>query len=398
MDQKKLTETLKSLEGALEELSLSLSGFFRTSSTKATAHGYLKGLLSSVDRKNSWQLAEKAGMAHPYRFQHFLGRSLWDADKIRDFHQTWVQKSLGSSDGVLIVDETGFLKKGAHSAGVSRQYSGTAGRIENCQIGVFLCWARQNAHTLIDRELYLPQNWIEAEDRCRAAGVPEDRPFYTKIALAQQMLERVLLNGFKPSWVAADEVYGKSYEFRSFLEERQQAYVVAVPRNQSLCLGLNKFPAEDILVSLRPGDWKELSCGAGSKGERTYTWASVPLNSLDRLYQRRLLVRQHLKKGEISFFLVFGPVGTTLEEIVRAAGERWRIEECFQSAKGEVGLDQYEVRSFSAWYRHMTLALLAHSLLVVMQSKVFEAYQIQDLRGDLKKKRKIGFGEEGRGK
>ena len=216
MDKKRLKETLGALEEGLTNLMKSLKPFFKNFSTHRIAGHYLKGLVSAVDRKNNWQIAEKEGFKTPYRLQHLLGRALWDANQVRDFHMQHVGEALGFEEGVLIVDETGFLKKGKKSAGVARQYSGTAGRIDNCQIGVFLAWATNEGHTLFDRELYLPQEWIKDRIRCKEAYIPEERMFSTKIDLAQQMIERALKKGFKPSWVVADEVYGQNLSFPYF--------------------------------------------------------------------------------------------------------------------------------------------------------------------------------------
>jgi len=349
---------------------------------------YLKGLLSAVDRKNNWQLAEKEGFKTPYRLQHLLGRALWDANQVRDFHMQHVGKNLGFKEGSLIVDETGFLKKGKKSAGVARQYSGTAGRIDNCQIGVFLAWAAKEGHTLLDRELYLPQEWIEDHPRCREACIPEKRTFLTKIELAQQMIERALKQGFKPDWVVADEVYGQSYNFRIFLEQHNLPYVVAVPKNQSICQGFNKIPANSLLTSLPPHIWQTLSCGEGSKGPRLYQWVCFPLNSPDPVYQRWILFRKNLKDSEdIAYFLVSASPDTSLKKMVQAAGQRWKIEECFESAKGEVGLDQYEVRNYQGWHRHITLAMLAHALLVTTKSQLFPSLQELTSMSKFKKKR-----------
>jgi SRSO17 transposase len=289
-----------------------------------------------------------------------------------------------------MLDDTGFLKKGKHSAGVARQYSGTAGRIENCQIGVFLGWATDKGHTLIDRELYLPQEWINDQLRCKLAHIPADRPFYTKLELGQQMLERALAKGFKPTWVVADAAYGTSYSLRKFLEDRQQAYVVAVPKNQSICQGLRKMPAQDLLPLLKPNHWKKVSCGCGSKGLRLYEWAIMQINCPDSSYRRWVLIRCSLGSQDLSFYLVFAPPSTSLEKMVEAAGHRWKIEESFESAKGEVGLDQYEVRSFTGWYRHMTLALLALGLLRVTQSQLFPA-NLSSSMDAFKKKRRVLF-------
>lgn len=388
MDKKGLKETLEVLEEELIDLAKNLKPFFANFSTYRTAKHYLKGLLSVVDRKNNWQIAEKEGFKTPYRLQHLLGRALWNADQVRDFHMQRVGEGLGFEQGSLIVDETGFLKKGKKSAGVARQYSGTAGRIDNCQIGVFLAWATKEGHTLIDRELYLPKEWAEDRARCKDAYVPEERSFLTKIELAQQMIEQALKKGFKPSWVVADEVYGKSYHFRIFLEQHHLSYVVAVPKTQSICQGFNKIPANNLLSSIHSDAWETLSCGEGSKGPRLYQWACLPLNSPNAIYQRWVLFRKGLKDSEdIAYFLVSAHPDISLEDMVRAAGQRWKIEECFESAKGEVGLDQYEVRSYQGWCRHITLAMLAHALLVKARSQLFPSLQGLSSMDAFKKKR-----------
>jgi len=373
MNQQSLKMTLRNLEEAFEDLIDQIKGFFPNSSTRTTTRYYLRGLLSTIERKNSWQLAEEEGFSTPYRFQHLLGRALWDADSVRDFHQHWVAQTLGIRQGALILDDIGFLKKGKHSAGVARQYSGTAGRVENCQVGVFLGWATDEGHTLIDRELYLPAEWINDPARCNQAHIPHGRPFYTKIELGQQMLERAFRKGFKPAWVVADAAYGASYPLRKFLEDRDQAYVMAVPQTQSICQGFEKIPAKAVLPHLKANAWKKISCGLGSKGERFYQWALVSINCPHPSYHRWLLIRQSLKEKDISFYLVFGPASLSLENMVKAAGYRWKIEENFETAKGEVGLDQYEVRSFTGWYRHMTFVLLALGLLRRTQNQLFPA-------------------------
>jgi SRSO17 transposase len=388
MDTKTLKTTLKDLEYAFEGLIDQLKEFFPNSSTRTSARYYLRGLLSAVDHKNSWQLAQEEGFETPYRFQHLLGRALWDADAVRDFHQAWVAQTLGISEGILILDDTGFLKKGKHSAGVARQYSGTAGRIDNCQIGVFLGWATDEGHTLIDRELYLPQEWTNDEPRCKLAHIPQGRPFYTKLELGQQMLERAFNRGFKATWVVADAAYGASYPLRKFLEDHHQPYVVAVPKTQSICRGWHKMPAQEVLSLLKPDHWKKISCGYGSKGLRLYEWALMELNCPVPSYSRWILMRRSLSSQDLSFYLVFAPASASLEEIVKAAGHRWKIEESFESAKGEVGLDHYEVRSFTGWYRHMTFALLALSLLRLTQSQLFPANDSSSMEA-FKKKRRV---------
>ncbi|WP_433259795.1 IS701 family transposase (plasmid) [Streptosporangium sp. CA-135522] len=336
------------------------------------ARAYMTGLLAPVERKNGWQLAEAAGDAAPDRMQRLLNSARWDAREVRDDLWAYVVENLGHRDAVLIVDETGFLKKGTKSAAVQRQYSGTAGRTENCQLGVFLAYASPLGRALIDAELYLPKSWTEDRARCREVGIPDEVEFATKPVLARQMLARALEAGLPVSWATADEAYGMDSKFRRFLEQRRVNYVVAVPKSQTVAMGWNGDTRADTLVAAAPPEaWKRLSCGDGAKGPRLYDWALATVRlETDPGYQRRLLARRSLapnSKGEleIAYYLCHGPVGTTMNELIRIAGARWAIEECFQSAKNETGLDHYQVRRFDAWHRHITLAMLAHAYLAV---------------------------------
>jgi SRSO17 transposase len=336
------------------------------------ARAYVTGLLAPVERKNGWQLAEAAGDAAPDRMQRLLGSARWDPREVRDDLRAYVVENLGHRDAVLIVDETGFIKKGVMSAGVQRQYSGTAGRTENCQLGVFLAYASPLGRTLIDAELYLPRSWTDDRDRCRQAGVGDEVEFATKPQLARDMLARALDAGLPVSWATADEAYGQDSKFRRFLEQRRVNYVVAVPKSQSVAMGIGGDTRADTLVAGAPPEaWKRLSCGDGAKGPRVYDWALATVHfEAEPGYQRWLLARRSLSpnaKGEleIAYYLCHGPVDTSIAELIRIAGARWAIEECFQSAKNEVGLDQYQVRRFDAWHRHITLAMLAHAYLAV---------------------------------
>lgn len=333
------------------------------------ALAYLKGLLSPVERKNGWQLAEAAGDSTPYAIQHLLGRAQWSADEVRDDLQQYVIEHLGDKQAVLIIDETGFLKKGDKSAGVQRQYSGTAGRIENCQIGVFLAYASKRGRTFLDRELYLPQQWAESAERRQAASVPKEVKFATKPQLARQMIERALQAGVLCQWVTGDEVYGNDRRLRVWLEEQELFHVLAVGSGQHVWVGWQQVRIKSLLEQIAADAWQVVSAGDGAKGPRLYEWACLPLTSILIEHQRWLLVRRNLDKpGELAYYVVFAPRQTELEEMVRVAGSRWAIEESFQSAKGEVGLDHYEVRSWAGWYRHITLAMLAHAYLTAMRA------------------------------
>jgi len=245
------------------------------------ASGFLRGLLSAAERKNGWQLAEQAGDTTPDGMQRLLNYARWDAEAVRDDLQGYVVEHLGDPGGVLVIDETGFLKKGTKSAGVKRQYSGTAGRIENCQIGVFVAYASRHGHALIDRELYLPESWTDDRPRCRQAGIPDQVGFHTKPQLARRMLARTLDAGVPVAWVTADEVYGQDGRLRRWLEERDVAHVLAVNCNQSLVSGLFRFERADQLAGRIPaGAWRHLSAGQGAKGERLYAWARVAIRPL----------------------------------------------------------------------------------------------------------------------
>jgi SRSO17 transposase len=336
------------------------------------ALNYLRGLLSPVERKNGWQLAEHLGEATPDGVQYLLARAHWDADAVRDDLIEYVRDNLGDANGVLIVDETGFLKKGTKSCGVARQYSGTAGRIENSQVGVFLAYAGSTGSTLIDRALYLPKEWTNDPKRCREAGVPKSTEFATKIVLAKRMIERAIQAGLPAKWVTADAVYGSDSHVRLALETQGLGYVLGVRTDFSVTMGLRQVRVKSLLAEVPATAWHRLSCGAGSKGPRLYDWALIRINCPDpERYQRWLLIRRSVSDPtEVAYFACGGPPATTLEDLVAVAGKRWVIEECFELAKGDCGLDESEVRSWVGWHRHVTLSLWALSVVVVIRSQV----------------------------
>jgi SRSO17 transposase len=270
---------------------------------------------------------------------------------------------------VLIVDETGFLKKGTKSVGVQRQYSGTAGRIENCQIGVFLALSTRNGHALIDRALYLPESWCDDRARCDEAGVPDDAAFKTKPQLAMEMLGRALDAGIAPDFVLADEVYGNDGKLRRFLEARGQAFVVAVAGNQRLWVGLEQRRVDQIAADAPADSWFRFSVAEGSKGPRVYDWNAARFGAPtdEHGQQRWLLVRRHVETGEFAYYLCCAKPEATPKDLARAAGRRWAIEVCFECAKQQAGLDEYEVRSWDCWHRHVTLSLLAAALLTAVR-------------------------------
>ncbi len=371
--------TVRGWRRDLDALSARIAPRFSRSDLSRRVKTYLEGLLGAARRKNSWQLAEDAGDESPYGVQHLLGRASWDAEAVRDELSEYVVENLGDEGAVLIVDETGFLKKGEKSCGVQRQYSGTAGRTENCQIGVFLCYASKKGAAFVDRELYLPKSWTADAERRTGAGIPEEVNFATKAQLARTMLERAFEAGVPASWVSGDSIYGGDRRLRMFLEAGEQPFVLAVKRSEPLWATTDRGPAQvraDGLVQrASEEDWRRLSAGAGSKGERLYDWALLPLFRLqiteeERRFEHLLLVRRGVEDADdLAYYVVFAPRGTALEDLVRVAGERWRIESCFEAAKGEVGLGHYEVRSWHGWKRHVTLALFAHALLAVVAAR-----------------------------
>ena len=362
-------------EQILSELTERIGASFRRAEVRRRVGRYLQGLLARVERKNGWQMAEALGEANAHGVQRLLEEADWDEEAVRDELRAYVSEHLGQADGILVVDETGFLKKGKKSAGVARQYSGTAGRRENCQVGVFLMYASSKGAAFIDRALYLPQEWTADRVRCREAGIPDAVGFATKGELAQQMLERAFNTGIAAQWVVGDTVYGYD-ELRLFLEEQQRNYVLAVPETHPVWVAGRQQPV-GLLAALLPQEaWVVLSAGEGSKGARLYEWAWLQLPEQTEQPDGRarwVLIRRSLwDPSKRAYYRVAGPASTTLADLVRVAGSRWKIEEGFEQAKGEVGLDQYEVRAFRAWYRYITLSLLAHAALVVMQGQARE--------------------------
>jgi SRSO17 transposase len=360
----------------LEAVHARVAPRFARAEPRRRALAYLRGLLSPIERKNGWQLAEQAGETTPDGMQHLLARADWDADQVRDDLRAYVVEHLGDERAVLVVDETGFLKKGTKSVGVQRQYSGTAGRIENCQIGVFLVYASPKGRTFLDRELYLPKEWAAATARREEAAVPDTVEFRTKPQLARALLERALDAGVPAAWVTGDEIYGSDRRLRLWLEERQVPHVLAVKSTEPLWTRTSwrQVAAKMLAAEISAADWERLSAGDGAKGPRVYDWARVAIRALAELgWDYWLLVRRSVADPtDLAYYVCFCPAGTPLTELVRVAGTRWAIEESFESAKGEVGLDHYEVRRWPGWYRHITLALLVHAYLTVTRAAAVE--------------------------
>ena len=357
----------------IEEVHRRIGARFYRSKPRWRPLAYLKGLMSPVERKNWWQLAEQAGDATPDGVQRLLYNYVWDAGLVRDDLRDYAMEHLGDADGVLVVDETGFLKKGTKSVGVQRQYSGTAGRTENCQVGVFLSYATGQGRVLQDRELYLTQGWSEDWERRREAGVSEGVRFQTKPQLAQKMVKRAAEGGVPFRWFAGDTVYGNDRRLRRWLEEQDIPHVLAIKSNEKLWAwtegGPGQVRADRLASQVAESDWARLSAGDGSKGPRMYDWTWVvirPIREEGKGYW--LLVHRSVSQPEeLAYYVCYGLGETTPEELVKVAGIRWTIEECFEEAKGLVGLDQYEVRRWEGWCRHVTLAMLAHAYLAVVR-------------------------------
>lgn len=328
---------------------------------------YMFALMLPVERKNTWQLAEAVGDETPYNFQQFLKASVWDDQAVCDEVARYVYEHLGEPDGVLALDETGFIKKGRHSAGVARQYVGCTGQVENAQVGVFAAYVGARGAALVDRELYLPKEWTDDRERCRKAHVPDERTFATKIELARRLVARALHLGAPVGWVVADSVYGADSRFRGWLEGQGLRYVLGVTAQYLVWNGREHQPAGEMACALPASAWKRHSAGAGVQGPRWFEWALRRVQTgHDASWGRWVLFRRDAG-GDVCAYLVAAPAGTPLSQMVRAAGARWAIETCFEQAKQEVGLGDYEVRSWHGWYRHITLALAALAFLVVMR-------------------------------
>ncbi|MCL2173505.1 MAG: IS701 family transposase [Candidatus Bathyarchaeota archaeon] len=367
------------IETAFEELINRIENVFTNKKSCIAAKKYLTGLLSQVERKNGWQLSEALGETTPYVLQQFLYRGRFSADELRDHLQMYVNEKLGDPDGILVVDETGFLKQGKRSCGVKRQYSGTAGRIENCQIGVFLTYASQKGHTPIDRQLYIPKDWFDDKERCKKAGIPETIVFQTKPEMALEMIKQATLRGVSYRWVTGDCVYGDYQTLRMWLEEQRKCYVLCVSGKEYLQEEDQRVSVSFVLKGLDETKWFTASCGDGSKGARLYNWQIKELEiPVIEGWRRCLLVRKSLLDSkELCAYVCFAPVGVSVLKLVEVAGRRWTVERCFVESKSKVGFDQYEVQSFSGWYKHVTFACLAHALLTYLSCCSLDARSMQ---------------------
>ena len=350
-----------------------MAGRFARVETRRRARSFVLGLLADLPRKNCWSIAEHAGDTDPHGMQYLLGRAAWDTDGVRDDLRDYVTTGLGDDDAVLVVDETGDLKKGVCTVGVQRQYTGTAGRIENAQVAVYLTYAGARGHAMIDRELYLPKSWTEDDQRCAQAGVPADIGFLTKPALATGMICRALDAGVAARWVAGDEVYGADPALRTELEIRRVGYVLAIGCDRRIPTAAGLMRADTLTTGLPKRAWQRLSAGPGAKGQRYHDWALItlvaPAGSPPTATDNQcwwLLVRRHRHTGELAFYRCYSPEPAPLRELVRVAGRRWTVEESFQAGKDLAGLDEHQVRSWTSWRRWTLFAMLAHALLAVI--------------------------------
>jgi SRSO17 transposase len=366
--------TLELWASSLRDVKARMRSLFGDVRVASSANQFLDGLLSDERRKTGWMRAEAAGDPGPWRQQAVLGRSRWDAEALVALVRDYVVENLADPDAVLVIDETGFLKQGKTSCGVGRQYTGSAGKITNCQIGVFATYASRHGHAFIDRRLYLPKAWTDDPLRMAAAHVPPGTVFATKPALARQMIERAIAADVPFSWVAADTVYGVG-DIEAALRRAGKGYVLGVAGSHHFGSWRDKPPvagaAEDVAKGLDASAWKRLSAGEGTKGPRLHDWAYCELADLDAgeydetrpaRWTRGLLIRRNIADGDLAFFTTWCPAGTSIDTLVKVEGRRWAIEDSFETAKNELGLDHNETRSWHGWHRHVALVMLAFAM------------------------------------
>jgi SRSO17 transposase len=374
-----IEETLALFASPLRDVKDRIRPLFAQHRSAVNAGLFLDGLIGNERRKTGWMRAEAAGDPGPWRQQGLLGRDRWNADALRDVVRDYVVEHLADDDAVLVIDETGFLKQGRSSCGVSRQYTGSAGKITNCQIGVFATYVSCHGHAFIDRALYLPKNWTDDPARLKTSSVPHDTGFATKPQLAARMIERAVVTGVPFRWVAADTVYGVG-EIESTLRRVRKGYVLGVasahvfnswgkPRAVS-------GSAATIAETRQASEWQRLSAGAGTKGPRWYDWCYLELADLEAsefnadatgTWTRGLLIRRRIDDGELAYFSTWCPVGTSIQTLVDVEGHRWAIEDSFETAKNELGLDHNETRSWHGWHRHVSLVMLAFAMLAAIR-------------------------------
>lgn len=356
-------DDVREFNSELDVLLARVGGMFGRKDSRRHARDYIRGLLAPIQRKNGWTIAEYVGEREPKALQRFLNLSPWDVGELLQINREYVMERLSSPEAILVADPTGFAKKGTKSVGVQRQYSGTLGRIGNCQIATFLAYVTpQRDRALIDRRLYLPRSWIDDPDRCTEAGVPEGTAFKTRPQQVIDMIGDAVEAGVPFAWFTADEEFGQKTELRDFLQSTGISYVMAIPKNTVFTDQAGRHHQVcDIPAALNHTSWQRRACGIGSKGYRIYDWAMIDANDPEHQY----LLRRSIDDTEIAYYHCYNPKHANVGVLVHVAGARWPIEECFGSGKNEVGLDNYQVRQYGAWHRHITLAMLAHSLLAV---------------------------------
>jgi SRSO17 transposase len=376
------TIDLAGWRAGFSEVFARVAGRFAQAASRKRGRAYLLGLLSRSERKNGWTIAEFAGDGTPDGMQRLLNFYSWSADDVRDDLRDYVTAAMGDPGGVLICDETGFIKKGTKSAGVQRQYSGTAGRTENCQVGVFLAYASAHGHALIDRELYLPASWTGDRERCRAAGIPDAVEFATKPRQAMAMISRAIAAKVPFAWFTADEAYGQAKYLHLWLEDRDVPYVLAIRRSDTVTTPGGEQRADALIAACPPRAWQRLSTGAGVHGLREFDWAKIPVATRPCPGRGHwLLARRSVSDpAELAYYACYGPRRSSLADLAWTAGSRWHIEECFQQAKGEAGLDHYQVRTWRAWYAHITLSMLALAWLAASKAQAVKGDQTPAIR------------------
>jgi SRSO17 transposase len=374
--------TLELWASSLRDVKARMRFLFSQERVAASAGLFLDGLLGDERRKTGWMRAEAAGDPGPWRQQAILGRGRWDADVLRDIVRDYALETLADGAAVLVIDETGFLKQGKASCGVARQYTGSAGKITNCQIGVFASYVSRHGHAFIDRALYLPKEWTDDPERLKAADVPDEVGFATKPQIARRMIARAIAAKVPFSFVAADSVYGTG-EIETVLRKAGKGYVLGVAANHVFnSWGKKQFvrsTAAKIAQSLPRNAWRRLSSGEGTKGPRLHDWAYLELADLDageyssaltgKEWTRGLLIRRNIADGDLAFFSTWCPKGTPMKKLVLVEGHRWAIEDSFETAKNEFGLDHNESRSWHGWHRHVSLVMLAFAMMAVIRQR-----------------------------
>ena len=401
-------DALELWASSLREVKRRIRPLFTQERVAVSAGLFLDGLLGPERRKTGWMRAEAAGDPGPWRQQAILGRGRWEADALRDLVRDYALEALADAEAVLVIDETGFLKQGEASCGVARQYTGSAGKVTNCQIGVFAAYVSRHGHAFVDRALYLPKAWSDDPARLASAHVPPGVGFATKPRLALAMLERAIAAGVPFAWVAADSVYGVG-EVETALRRAGKGYVLGVNATHPFNSWGAKPPvagtAEAIAADLDPAAWRRLSAGEGTKGPRLHDWAYLELADLDASeyddglsgpWTRGLLIRRSLADGELAFFSTWCPAGTPAETLVSVEGRRWAIEDAFETAKTELGLDHNETRSWHGWHRHVSLVMLAFAMLAAIRRRANAAAPPKTLIGLARTRRTSSAGQSRR--